>query len=116
MSKRDERSMSPSVTHAPFDTPDGPQSRALEAVSRLLRSRLNQADVIEVLGAAFVAEAVRPYWSRPEDAGAALVRLRDDDPSLADAVEDLAALLLGRAEARTDRRAALAAVEELLNR
>jgi hypothetical protein len=114
MSQRDERSSSPSVTHAPFDVVDGPQSRALEAVSRLLRSRLVQDDVIEVLGAAFVAEAVRPFWSRPEDAGAAVLRLRDEDPSLADAVEQLAALLLGRAEARTDRRNALAAVEELL--
>ncbi|MEZ4494275.1 MAG: hypothetical protein R3C29_13300 [Dehalococcoidia bacterium] len=114
MSKRDERSVSPSVTHAPFDVVDGPQSRALEAVSRLLRSRLTQDDVIEVLGAAFVAEAVRPHWSRPEDAAEALERLRIDDAALADAVEGLASLLLGRSEARQDRRAAIAAVEDLL--
>ena len=115
MSQRDEPP-GPSVTHAPFDAAEGPQARALEAVSRLLRSRLVQEDVIEVLGAAFVAEAVRPFWSRPEDAGAAVLRLRDEDAPLADAVEHLATLLLGRAEARSDRRLALAAVEELLGR
>jgi hypothetical protein len=116
MSQRDERTSSPSVTHAPFDAVDGPQARALEAVSRLLRSRLVQDDVVEVLGAAFVAEAVRPYWSKPEDAGEAVLRLRDEDAALADAVEHLAALLLGRAERRTDRHNALAAVEALLAR
>ncbi len=114
MSKSDELSMSPSVTHAPFDSADGPQSRALEAVSRLLRSRLTQGDVIEVLGAAFVAEAVRPHWDQPENASEALARLRDDDPALADAVEGLASLLLGRSEVRQDRKAAIAAVEDLL--
>lgn len=114
MSKREERSVSPSVTHAPFDATDGPQSRALEAVSRLLRSRLSQGDVVEVLGAAFVAEAVRPFWRGDEDAAGAIERLREDDPALAEAVECMASLLLGRADARQDRAAALAAVEELL--
>jgi hypothetical protein len=71
---------------------------------------------VEVLGAALVTEAVRPYWASSPSPGSAHESLRRADPELAEAVEALSMLLLGRAETRETARAALAALEELLER
>src|SRR5690606_37170039 len=90
------RRVPPSITGLPFDTDGDVQSRALEAIARMLRGRLAQDELLEVLGAAFVAVAVRPYWAAGNDASGAHERLHEDHPALVEAVETLASLLLGR--------------------
>ena len=68
---------------------------------------------LEVLGGAFVAEAVRPHWDEPADAHRAHDALRVADEELADAVEAVAQVLLGREESRAEAREALAEVDRL---
>ncbi|GAB4321995.1 MAG: hypothetical protein Kow0010_02530 [Dehalococcoidia bacterium] len=70
---------------------------------------------LEALAAAFVTEALRPYWSGARDAAEAHARLRAADPAVADVIEAFAPWLLDRAEARDQVAAALAEVERLLS-
>ena len=69
---------------------------------------------VEVLGGALVTEAVQPHWGATESPEAAHEALRVSDPELAEAVEALSMLLLGRAETRETARAAISAFEDLL--
>ncbi len=69
---------------------------------------------VEVLGGALVTEAVRPHWGAAPSPEAAHEALRASDPELAEAVEALSVLLLGRAESRETARAIISAFEELL--
>src|SRR5690348_12035963 len=62
---------------------------------------LSHEDRLEVLGLAFVNEAVAPYWAATDSAAEAHAALREDDPTLAEAVEGLAPGLYGRAAVRT---------------
>ena len=71
---------------------------------------------LEVLGGAFVAEAVRPHWDEPANAHRAHGSLRLADEELADAVEAVAQVLLGREESRFEAREALAELDRLLGR
>ncbi|MGE3076442.1 MAG: hypothetical protein AB7N24_11220 [Dehalococcoidia bacterium] len=68
---------------------------------------------IEVLGGAFVSDAVRPYWAKDASAGDAHDALRTADAELADAVEALAQVLLGRAESREEAAEAIAELDRL---
>jgi hypothetical protein len=68
---------------------------------------------LEVLGGAFVAEAVRPHWDEPANADQAHGALRITDAELADAVEAVAQVLLGREESREEARMALVELERL---
>lgn len=70
---------------------------------------------IEVLGGAFVSDAVRPHWSDEVSAAAAHDALRTTDAELADAVEAVAEVLLGRAQTQDEARAALAELDRLLS-
>lgn len=71
---------------------------------------------VEVLGCAFVAEAVRPYWEEGHGAEDAHDLLRVHDDELAEAVEALSPVLLGRAEAHTQAEQALREIDVLLGR
>jgi len=75
---------------------------------------LSPEQKLEVLGGAFVTEAVRPHWRDPLNAGGAHDALRSNDAELADAVEAVAQVLLGRSESREAAREALAELERLL--
>ena len=75
---------------------------------------LTQEQRIEVLGGAFVSDAVRPHWAEDASAEDAHDALRTTDSELADAVEAVAQVLLGRAESREDARAALAELDRML--
>ena len=72
-------------------------------------TRLDHDQRVELAGAMLVTEAVRPYWDAGHDAHDAHARLRERDAEIADVVEALSAVLLGRAEAREE---AQHAVEE----
>ena len=61
---------------------------------------LSHEDRLEVLGLAYVNEAVAPYWATTTSAEEAHAALREDDPTLAEAVEGLAPGLYGRAAVR----------------
>lgn len=69
---------------------------------------------VEVLGAALVTEAVRPYWEAGHDAEAAHESLRRHDPELAEAVESIAPMLYARAECAEQAAIAVDEVERLL--
>ncbi len=70
---------------------------------------------LEVLGGAFVAEAVGPFWDGSGNANRAHDALRIRDEELADAVEAVAQVLLGRDESRVEARAALAELDRLFS-
>jgi hypothetical protein len=70
---------------------------------------------LEALGGAFVAEAVRPHWAESSAAEEAHGALRISDEELADAVEAVAQVLLGRSETRAAAREALAELDLLLS-
>ena len=92
----------------------GPE-RVADAIGRLLgESGLPPEDRVQVLGGALVVEALRPYWTGTRTAEQAHEALRTADPELADAIEGLAPMLLGRAEVRTEAGAAIEAIEALL--
>lgn len=98
-----------------MDLRRGDPDRIAEAVRRLLaESGLDPEERIQVLGGALVVEALRAYWTGARTAEQAHEALRLDDPELADAVEALAPLLLGRAAVREEAGAAIAAIEALL--
>ncbi len=88
---------------------------AVEIVQRaLVDAGYEVGGCVEVLGGAFVCAAVRRYWAEGLSAAEAHEHLCADDPELACAIEALAPLLLDRVEARSQREAAVAAVEILL--
>ncbi|MBA4180518.1 MAG: hypothetical protein C0506_08020 [Anaerolinea sp.] len=91
-------------------TPD----RLRDLVCELLdAAKLTPEEKVQLLGGAFVVEAVRPFTG-DGGAGQAHLRLQAHDPELAAAVESLAPMIYGRARAAADATAAIAAVEELL--
>ena len=86
-----------------------------EAIQSLLdRSAMSSEERVQVLGGALVLEALRPYWGDGRTPADAHALLRRDDPELADAIEAIAPMLLGRAQAQEDAQAALDAVAALL--
>lgn len=89
-------------------------SQLLEAINALLDAANIDPDMrTELLGGAFVAEAVRPHWAEGRTAAEAHDALRHHDPELADAVEALSPMLLGRAQAHADAGAAIDAIEAM---
>ena len=97
----------------------GARGASSEELTALLCGLLEAAGLtpeqrIELLGGAFVAEAVRPHWSEEAAAERAHDALRIADGELADAVEALAQVLLGRAQTRDEATAALAEFERML--
>jgi hypothetical protein len=92
-----------------------PPFEVAKSESELLDSLpVDWAERIQVIGGALVVEALQPVWAESASADEAHAKLRLRDPELASAIEGLAALLLGRYEARAEGKAAVEAVEELL--
>lgn len=84
-------------------------------ISGLMDSaKLNRDERVELLGGLLVSEAVRPYWESGLDAEGAHRALRNADPELADAVEAVSPMLLGRVEAHNDAQLAIVELERLL--
>ena len=78
-----------------------------EIIDEMLDASGMDADErVEFLGGLFVTEAVRPFTRPGVSAIAAHERMRHFDPELADAVESISPMLLGRATARHDAAAA----------
>ena len=75
---------------------------------------LDRDERIELLGGALVSEAVRPYWEAGRSPSEAHESLTRDDQELADVVEAISPMLLGRAKARTDATNAIGEVQTLL--
>ncbi len=98
-----------------FDLQHGTSEELAEVISTLLtRSALSAEERIQLLGGLFVTEALREHWVDGRSPSEAHERLRGTDPELADAIEQIAPMLLGRAEALQEGAEAIAAVEELL--
>ena len=92
-----------------------PPFEVAKSVSALLDALpVEWAERIQVIGGALVMEALRPVWAESASAEEAHAKLRLRDPELAEAIETLAPLLLGRYESREEGKAAIAAVEDLL--
>lgn len=75
---------------------------------------LDRDERVELLGGAFVTEAVRPYWNSGCSADEAHDALQVDDPELGEVVESIAPMLLGRAVARDESRRIIAEIEDSL--
>lgn len=98
-----------------MDLRRGDPDRIAEALRRLLDdSGMTSEERVQVLGGALVVEALRPFWTAAQTAEGAHLALRGADPELADAIEALAPMLLGRAEVREEAGAAIEAIEALL--
>jgi len=85
---------------------------ALHAV--LERAGVSAEERVQLLAGALVVEALRPYWlpdRTPEEAHDALCL---HDPDLAQVIEVIAPMLLGRAELREETADVLASIEALL--
>ncbi len=98
----------------------GADGASLDSLTTLVRGLLDAAGLtpeqrLDVLGGAFVAEAVSPQWKAGASADAAHQALRLRDGELADAVEAVAQVLLGRAESRAEAREALAELDRLFS-
>lgn len=78
------------------------------------RAELGAEERVQLLGGALVLEALRPYWGDGRSPGDAHASLRRADPELADVIEAIAPMLLGRAQAHEDAQAAIDAVNALL--
>jgi len=96
----------------------GAQGASIDHLSALVRGLLeaagmNEEQRIEILGGAFVAEAVAPHWGDVREAGLAHDSLRTADEELADAVEAVAQVLLGRTQSRDEAAQALAELDRL---
>lgn len=90
-----------------------------DQIGTAIEVMLDEADLpaarrVELLGGLIVVEALRPYWKRGRTPQEAHESLRRDDPELAEAIEALAPMLLGRAQAREDAAAAIDAFEAML--
>lgn len=97
----------------------GSPDASVDQLSALVCGILDAAGIpadrrVEVLGGALVTEAVRPHWGATRSPEAAHEALRSSDPELAEAVEALSVVLLGRTETRETARAAISAFEDLL--
>ena len=98
-----------------LDLRRGTPDQIAEAVQALLdQSTLSHDERVQLLGGALVLEALRPYWGDGRSPGDAHESLRLHDPELADAIEAIAPMLLGRAQAQNEAQEALAAVEAML--
>jgi hypothetical protein len=94
--------------------PNASNEQLASLVCRLLEAAgLSQEQRVEVLGGAFVAESVSPHWVDDDSADAAHRALRVTDEELADAVEAVAQVVLGRAQSREDAADALAELERM---
>ncbi|MCC6958724.1 MAG: hypothetical protein IT301_02655 [Dehalococcoidia bacterium] len=98
----------------------GARGASMDELSALLCQLLDAAGLsaeqrLDILGGAFVAEAVGPQWKPGTTADDAHESLRLDDSELADAVEAVATVLLGRAETRHVTGQALAELRRLLS-
>lgn len=96
----------------------GSREATPDQLSKLVCGLLDAAGLtpeqrLEVLGGAFVSEAVRPHWLTAGAAVEAHDRLRGEDSELADAVEALAQVLLGRQETREEASHALAELDRM---
>lgn len=111
------RAAAPSAKRAllRMDLRRGDPERIADALRRLFgESGLSSEERVQVLGGALVVEALRPYWTGSRTAEQAHHTLRAADPELADAIEALAPMLLGRAEVREEAGAVIEAIEALL--
>ena len=95
------------------------KSAPIEQAQRISESldplELDWNNRIQIIGGAFVLEALRPVWPEAENsADAAHALLRRRDPELADAVEALAPMLLGRHTAAVEAGWAVEAIERML--
>ena len=98
-----------------LDLRRGTPEQIADAVQALLeQSALNHDERVQLLGGALVLEALRPHWGDGRSPGEAHEALRAHDPELAEAIEAIAPMLLGRVQAHEDAEEALAAVEALL--
>jgi hypothetical protein len=89
--------------------------RVIAAITALLDAAGVEPELrAEVLGGAFVTEAVRPYWGSGRSAEEAHALLRHADSEMADAVEAVSPMLLGRAQARRDASETIRAIESML--
>lgn len=98
-----------------LDLRRGSTAELAEAIAAILdETPLRMDDRVQLLGGALVMEALRPFWTDGRTPLEAHERLRAHDPELADAIEAIAPMLLGRAEVREASEAAISAVEALL--
>ena len=89
-------------------------AQLMEAIVALLDAAgIEQETRAEVLGGAFVTEAVRPFWEGGHSPDEAHASLRELDAELADAVEAISPMLLGRARAREDADRAIRSIEAM---
>jgi len=94
------------ISGPPFDS-------ALRAAEAFAYREIHRDDRIQILGGAFVIEALRPYWKPGITAADAHESLHAADPELATIVETLAPLLLRRELAREDAAEVLRELELL---
>ncbi|MBM3139633.1 MAG: hypothetical protein FJZ92_05310 [Chloroflexi bacterium] len=100
-----------------YELREGSADHVLSALADLLRvSVLPHEERVQLLGGAFVTEALRPYWVDGVSPVEAHERLRAANPELAEVIEAMAPMLLGRSESRSEAQAALRFVEALLQR
>ncbi len=98
-----------------FEVHGGSSDDVLTALSDLQRAAgLTHEERVQLLGGAFVTEALRPYWQEGVSPVEAHERLRGDDPELAAVIEAIAPMLLGRTEARAEGEAAIRWIEQSL--
>ncbi len=89
-------------------------AQLMEAIVALLDAAGVEQDArADVLGGAFVTEAVRPFWEDGRSPDEAHALLRERDAELADAVEAISPMLLGRAHARADAGDAIRSIEAM---
>lgn len=85
------------------------------AVHTLLdQSGLARDERLHALASAFVIEALAPYWTGGRTADQAHDALCETDTELADVIEALAPMLLGRIEVNEQARDAIATIESML--
>ena len=102
-------------THTIERTASASHGAVMDAIATLLaRAGVPEDERAELLGGAFVLEAVRKHWNNGTAAAEAHQRLRQEDPELADAVEAVSPMLLGRAKARAEAADAIKALEAAL--
>ncbi len=98
-----------------FDLRHDTSEQLAEIIDALLaRSSLGAEERMQLLGGLFVTEALREERVDGRGLAEAHGRLRGDDPELAEAIERLVPVLLGRAEALRDGAQAVVAAEEQL--
>ena len=96
----------------------GAQGASMDQLTKLVREILDAAGLtpeqrLDVLGGAFAAEAIGPHWDSDQGPDAAHASLRIADEELADAVEAVAQVVLGRAESRAEAAEALAELDRM---